>query len=199
MASSNAGFLKVIALGAVVIVTIATRVSSVQGSQAQPHGRLAAQQVLSRAEKICRLIAPQTANLSLTAEPAAESERLRYWSVTGRDSSGETRLHFKWNSDTGDLCFITYEPSRQEAEAPGARMGKKEAVRAAWGWMRSLGIADKSPNWRMTRAVSRERGIWSVYWDANTGTALVSLDGHSGIITRVMSWPTRLPRQSAAL
>src|SRR5262249_48145483 len=92
-----------------------------------------------------------------------------------------------WNADTGDLWMIGHRPLPPQATS-SVVLSRQSAVRAAWAWLYTLGIASKSSHWRPAAELGPERAAWKVVWHGAEWTATLRLDSCSGDLLFLQSW-----------
>lgn len=156
-----------------------------------PFGRYNTSQVIERTQRLCRLVAPQTPGLHLSAfqhQPHA-ADLTRYWTVDCDDEDGNPVVWFSWNADSGELNAISrVQPLHLKQQAP--LLTQWEAVGITRRWLRDLEIAPPGSGWRLGPLREHVQGgsFWHVSWRAQDRVAHIRIDSRSGDLIQAMSW-----------
>src|SRR5262249_8702169 len=144
--------------------------------------------IMNRTAPLCRALVPKASNLHLSASRLLDNPLRRYWNVECIDEAGSHVAHFTWDADTGNL-FMVGCPSPKPAKASlPTPLNREEARRAAWKWLRTLGMVDEGHRWRLVHAPEQGRDAWSVAWQSDDREALVSVHRHSGNLLWARCW-----------
>jgi hypothetical protein len=182
------------------VVVLYTWASWVQ--RTPPHGRYTASQILSRSEALCRLLAPSTGFLRMSADSCAMPDRngrmRHFWSVDCDDAANTIVAAFLWDADTGDLLCA----GRPHGAAPNKTglppLSRRQAIGIAREGMRALEIAGQARQWRLEGARNSENG-WRVRWQAKDRSAYVHVDAYTGELFLAQVILSRHPVRVAAM
>jgi len=158
--------------------------------QERPYGRYTAAQILDRVAPLCRSVVPEADDLELSArQDLPDQARRHLWSLDGRDRLGRDILHLDWDADTGQAYIVSHwlAPASHDHMK---LLSDQEAIEAAWGWLRALGIARNASYWRLARRPQRGECVCSIRWQAADRAAIIKVDEVSGALIEARSWST---------
>ncbi len=150
--------------------------------QAHLYGRFTAQQILDRSEPLCRLLAPRANRLTLMAEPTAQGVAYPCWIIECTDPTGQKLAYLSWDATTGQL-FCASRASQRSVPRVGSPLNRHEAVRAAWQWLRDLGMAAQASRWRLVGAPRYNGAIWRPTWTVSWSAPDLRATVHVYVLT----------------
>jgi hypothetical protein len=100
------------------------------------------------------------------------------WVVEWEDCKGEYLCRTTWDAGNGKL-LVAEHPVRRSDSPLAHDQGRRSAIRAAWGWMESLGAVRDAQRWRLNSAPLLKDVSWIVIWQAEGCRATVVMDRHT--------------------
>ena len=178
-------------LGLTALLLLLERAHQVRAQQERPYGHYTAAQILDRAAPLCRAVAPEAGDLDLSVRrdlPDQANQHL--WDVVARGRGGRDILNLCWNADTGEAYIVShwFVPGPRSSLPPP--LSRREAIAAAWNWLRALGIAERAPHWHLAGAPQKGDRVWSICWQADSRTAAIKVDDDTGALVKAQSWRT---------
>ncbi len=132
---------------------------------------MSAGQVLDRSEPLCRLIAPHTSSLRLTAEAIPIGKFHPHWEVKCADPSGQDLAYLNWDAGTGQLISVSHV--FYSSQGMGRSLDRHKAAMEAWNWLCALRIAGQASHWRLAGSPQCSGYTWTVRWSAADRRAVV--------------------------
>src|SRR5205085_12428965 len=97
---------------ALVVSAAVGRAAYLRHNQARPFGSYSNAQIIARSTNLCRTLAPQAADLHITASPynaqIPNRPNRRLWLVDASDERGGYAANLLWDADTGDLLAANH-------------------------------------------------------------------------------------------
>src|SRR5579871_719589 len=159
---------------------LSLRVLNIRAQRMQPYGSYTEQQILARSVPLCRALAldPSSGTLWLSAEREyiwRRGDSQAVWNVQCADARRNDIAMIQWDARTGDLLLASSQWSIPRAAQPAIR-NARQAVEAARGWMRALGIGGPETSWRLAGAPTQCGGdAWFTRWRAKGQGATVQM------------------------
>jgi hypothetical protein len=107
--------------------------------------------------------------------------------VDGADTRGVHVVHFIWDADTGDLCFLCQEMPGH-GEQRGAALDEQAAAQFGRYWLRRLGVASQTAHWRLISSPTRAATTWSLAWQSPQGRMSLKVDAFTGDLVVLSTW-----------
>lgn len=143
----------------------------------------------SRAETLCRAIAPQ-GDLYLTPElltDLGDGHRANHvWSIECKDSQGRMVAHIFWDAETDGYSLVpnSYPDSKIDSRR---EMRAGDVVIKGKNWLTALGLTHDSPlaAWKLTDAPQRISSMWQVCFQQEGQRVMLQMTAVSGRLVRV--------------
>lgn len=178
---------------ALVAGAVAGRAAYLQQKQTRPFGFYSREQIIARSNSLCRTLAPQVADLHVTASPynanLPNSPKRRLWLVDASDERGRYAAFLLWDADTGDLLSANH-PSPKTTHTK-QNLSQRKALWMARSWMQELGLMPRF--WKVDSLPIQNGDAWYTSWRSGKRTATVIVDAHSGQLIRAGAELRRFP------
>src|SRR5262249_55728278 len=143
------------------------------------HSPYTVQQILDRALPLCRTLAPEAGDMTVSVDHVQGHLPHPYWSVTATDGAHRDVVTLRWDDDTGEINVVSHLETRYESRA-GRPLNRQQVIAAARKWMRVLGFAELAPHWRLVQPPRRIHAVWSMAWQAEGRQAYVGVHAYTG-------------------
>jgi len=152
-----------------------------------PAGLYNVQQILNHAGPLCRTLAPEAGEMTVSADRVSGYLEHPYWNVTAMDRAHRDVVSLRWHDDTGELYAASHLETREGCRK-GHLLTRQEVIEAARKWMRVLGFADQAPRWRLARPPQCIHAVWSMLWQAEGREAFVRVHAYTGSLVSSQTW-----------
>jgi hypothetical protein len=149
------------------------------------------QQILTRTEPLCRVIAPSATGLRLFPTPIcvhdAASGLIRHlWLVNCGDAAGRYAAYLVWDADNGDLLLASSGDVLPLWDRKAA-LNRREAAQVVRRWMSALGFTSTAQQWRLTRAPMQRYDTWRFHMQSGDCKVIVAVYALSGDLVMARS------------
>lgn len=172
-----------VTMWSVLGLAMGVRILDVQLTKARRHGSLTSDQVLNRAEKLCRVILPDCGHIKLYADPVQrtckDGTHYREWGVDCTDSSGSQLMHMVWSADSGELRSVECAV-RPPGRPIRAQLTRVEARRFADHWIRTTEIIPQGQEYHGLGFGERTSVSWRFEFQLKDQLVTVAVEAYSG-------------------
>ncbi len=137
--------------------------------QTLAYGRFSAEQILDRAEKVGRALAPPTEALNLTTECLKGCSLLGspkpVWDVACTDMAGKEIAYMDWDAESGNLLQVSLPPDSPSRQQEAVKRDS-QVTDKTWEWLCRVGMAARKISWKAQLPVRNSVHSWEQVWNS---------------------------------